>query len=308
MEQLNKKLLLYFLNILLLGLFANTVLAQQGTLTKRANTPIPGANSNGFLEWLPGGYNTGQKYPLIVYINGLGSDGDGSVGYVDANGNRFGLERHFTGGSYPHEQQRDGSWVDQYTAGGVPGGQTFRFVIITPQFLTPLNVKIPTPDEVNAVISYAVANYSVDTSRIYLIGQSQGAGAVWDYPGASPAYARRIAAIVPFAGVSYPLEYRANNIKYNNVAVWGFHNFYDALVPSSFTIDYVDFINAPPAPLVPAKKTVPVNPADVGHQIWGPWLRRESTDNGLDIYEWLLLYSKPISTARAGDFQRLLFP
>jgi hypothetical protein len=298
MEQLNKKLFLYFLNILLLGLFANTVLAQQGTLTKRANTPIPGGNSNGFLEWLPGGYNTSQKYPLIVYINGLGSEGSGS----EAD-----LENHFTGGGYPHEQQRQGSWVDEYTPGGM-GGQTYRFVIITPQFLTPLSSKIPTPDEVNAVINYSIANYSIDTSRIYLVGQSQGAGAVWDHPGASSAYARRIAAIVPFAGVSYPLEFRANNIKYNNVAVWGFHNFYDALVPSSFTIDYVDFINAPPAPLVPAKKTVPVNPADVGHQIWYPWLRREMTDNGLDIYEWLLLHSKPVSTARAGDFTTVTLP
>ncbi|MEJ7911571.1 MAG: hypothetical protein WKF70_00350, partial [Chitinophagaceae bacterium] len=302
--KLSKKILLPISAVLLFLFFYTASFSQ---LTKRANTPIPGANSNGFLEWLPNGYNTGtQRYPLMIYINGIGSTGDGSPGVQGIGG---GLENHFTGGGYPHEQQRQGSWVDEYTV----GGQSFRFVIITPQFLTPMHIKFPTPEEINAVINFAIANYRVDESRIYLVGQSQGAGSVWNYPGASSAYARRIAAIVPFAGVSYPIEAKANIIKYNSVAVWALHNQFDAQVPSYFTNDYVDFINAPPPPPIPARKTiiVPFNPngtPNTEHNIWFPYLTRQLPETGLNIYQWMLQYQRSVSRANAGDFQTIRFP
>ncbi len=282
--------------------FFNSILisAQQGVLTKRPNVPI-NPNVNGFLEYVPFGYNsTTDRYPLIIYINGIGSTG---------NGSEAALENHFTGGGYPHEQQREGSWVDAYSV----NGQTFRFVIITPQFVTPMHQKIPTASEINDVLNYAIQHYRVDTSRIYVIGQSQGGGAVWDYPGTSSVYARRIAAIVPFSGVSYPIEAKANNIKFNNVAVWAFHNFFDAQVPSYFTEDYVDMINQPPTPFIAARKTIPVSYNGDGtpnpeHNSWYRWLRREVTDNGMDIYEWMLQHKKTPSTAFAGLFQEITLP
>ncbi|HVG12082.1 MAG TPA: carbohydrate-binding protein, partial [Flavisolibacter sp.] len=291
------------LPVSLLFLFCITTLlatAQQGVLTKRPNVSI-NPNVNGFLEYVPFGYNTTtERFPLILYINGIGSTG---------NGSESALENHFTGGGYPHEQQRDGSWVDAY----IVNGQTFRFLIITPQFITPMNEKIPTAAEVNDVINYAINHYRVDTSRIYVMGQSQGGGAVWDYPGTSSAYARRIAAIVPFSGVSYPIEAKANNIKYNNVAVWAFHNFFDAQVPVYFTEDYVDMINHAPSPAFRAKKTVSVAYQPDGtpnpeHNSWYRWLRREVTDNGTDIYEWMLQFKTRPSTAFAGLFQEITLP
>ena len=69
--------------IFFLIIFSSTINAQQGTLTKRPNVPI-NSNCNGYLEYLPYNYaNTTQKYPLLIYINGIGSTGDGSLTALD---------------------------------------------------------------------------------------------------------------------------------------------------------------------------------------------------------------------------------
>src|SRR5947209_14037240 len=171
---------LRLLTIFLLLSSAGTLMAQDG-LNKRSNVNI-NSNCNGYLEYLPKGYTGGTKsYPLIVYLNGLGSTGDGS----DAA-----LENEFSGGGYPHEQARQGIWPDTFAL----NGKTYQFLIITPQFVTNMGQRLPTFSEINDVISYSIAHYRIDTSRIYLMGQSQGGGLVWDYTSADAKYARRLAA------------------------------------------------------------------------------------------------------------------
>lgn len=267
--------------------------AQQGTLSKRSNVII-NDNCHGFLEYLPYGYNTNttQKYPLMIYLNGIGSTGDGS----DAQ-----LENEFSGGNYPHEQQRAGTWPDAFTV----NGQTYQLLIITPQFIAPMGSRFPTPDEVNDVINYAIQHYRIDTTRIYLMGQSQGGGTVWEYAAHSSAYANRIAAIVPFSGVSFPFQEKANIIKNAHIAVWAFHNLRDNLVPVSFTIDYVNMINSFPTPAIPAKKTI--FDAD-GHLSWFGALSPSYTEDGLNVYQFLLQYKKTPTTVFAGEDQELMLP
>ena len=62
----------------------------------------------------------------------------------------------------------------------------------------------PTFTDVDGVIEYAIKNYEVDKKRIYLTGLSMGGGAVWEYAGADLKYAKKLAAIVPICGASYP--------------------------------------------------------------------------------------------------------
>jgi hypothetical protein len=275
---------------LLLWLICSLPLHAQ--LSKKPNVPID-ANCNGYLEYLPIGYNsTSQTYPLIIYLNGIGSTG---------NGSSDDLENQFSGGGYPHEQQRGGSWPDAFTV----NGQTYQFLVITPQFIEPMWNRFPTADEVNDVINYSIQHYRVDTTRIYLMGQSQGGNPVWEYVSKSSAYANRIAAIVPFAGVSFPFQEKANIIKHSPVAVWAFHNLNDDLVPVSFTQDYVDMINGGAPPGIPAKKTI-FNAN--GHLCWFLPLTRQYTENGMDVYQWMLQYKKTVSTAFAGEDQEITLP
>ena len=275
--------------IFFLIIFSSTINAQQGTLTKRPNVPI-NSNCNGYLEYLPYNYaNTTQKYPLLIYINGIGSTGDGSL---------TALDNLFSGGGYPQEQQRDGIWPDVFTV----NGQSHQLLVIIPQFVESMWNRFPTPGEVNDVINYTIQNYRIDTTRIYLAGSSQGGKPVWEYPGTNSAYAKRIAAIAPFGAVSIPFPETANRIKNGKVAVWAFHNQYDDLVPVSFTQDYITWINEPPAPAVEAKATI-FNAA--GHICWWAPLMRIYTEGGLNVYQWMLQFQKLPSTVYAGDDQEI---
>jgi hypothetical protein len=268
-------------------LFAgSTNLFGQATQTKRPNVSI-NTNCNGFLEYLPSGYSSGsERYSLMIFFMGINSTGPGT----DAS-----LDKFFnTGGGFIQDQVVKGEFPESFTV----NGQTHKFIIITPQFITDFNTRLPTPKEVDDVINYAVTHYRVDPSRIYLTGNSSGGGPVWDYVGASSAYANKIAAIVPFCGVSFPTQTKANVIRNAGIGVWAFHNQFDSGVPVSFTNDYISFINNPsPAPKQ-AKKTIFPNS---GHDCWYQAYMRNYTEEGLNIYQWMLQFQRPLTKANAGN-------
>jgi pimeloyl-ACP methyl ester carboxylesterase len=232
------------------------------------------ANTNAYYEYLPQGYSaTGtQKYPLILFVHGLGELGAGTSSTLPTV-LRNGIPRLINQGSFP----------TSFTV----NGQTYRFIVICPQF-----VAWPQPTDIDQVLNYVVSHYNVDISRIYLTGLSMGGGVTWEYAGnqATDAYAKRLAAIAPICGASYPSVYRANVIAKNNVPVWAFHNQYDPTAPVSYTIDYVNAINAyVPTPVPPAKKTIfPVS----GHDAWTQAYNPSYRENNMNVYEWMLQYSR----------------
>jgi len=113
------------------------------------------ANSQGFYEYLPAGYNPGgtQTYPLLIFISGTGGLGT-NLSLLLANG--------------PPMLINTNDWPGSFTV----NGSTFSFVVISPQF-----IEWPTAADLDAVVNYAVSNYRVDVHRIYLTGLSMG-GAV----------------------------------------------------------------------------------------------------------------------------------
>lgn len=277
--------LLRFLSLLLFTVLSGYVSGQLGVQTRRPNVGI-NPNCNGYVEYLPYGYsdpgNT-KRYPLLIFLKGNGSTGDGS--YV-------GLDALFGPSSFPPDQVQNGTWVDAFTV----NGETHRFILISPQFVQPYEVRYPTVDEVNSVLNYMIARYRVDTSRIYLTGNSAGGGPVWDYVALdttnTTGYANRIAAIVPFCGVSWPTQARANVIKNASVAVWAFHNQFDDGVPAYLTQNYINYINLSPPPPRQAKATIFPDP---GHNCWYDAYNRLYRPIGLNemnIYEWMLQFSR----------------
>jgi hypothetical protein len=256
----------------------------QGTLSKRPNVNIS-PNCQGLVEYLPIGYdpNGTQRYPLLIFIMGINSHGSGSLSDLD---------RLFSsGGGFPTDQMKDSIWVESYTV----NGQTYKFVVITPQFITDYNVAHPSAQDIDAVINYSLANYKIDPSRVYLTGNSSGGGPVWNYIGADSTgaygYSNKIAAIVPFTAVVWPTQNKANVFKTKNIPVWAFANQFDTGVPVWFTEGFVDMINNPvgTAPNPPAKKTIF---PDSGHISWWHPYMRTYTENGLNIYQWMLQYTR----------------
>src|ERR1700712_1779738 len=75
------------------------------------------ANSKGYYEYLPQGYSSGQSFPLIIFLEGVGELGDGSTAQLPkllANGPLF----YINAGQFPSSFTQN--------------GQTSSFVIITP--------------------------------------------------------------------------------------------------------------------------------------------------------------------------------
>src|SRR5690606_30064441 len=115
----------------------------------------------------------------------------------------------------------------------------------------------PSPADINAVIDYATQHYRVNNKRIYLTGTSMNGGATWEFAGNNANYARKLAAIIPVCGASWPERGRANVIATANLPVWATHNDEDPTVPIHYSRDYVNYINGfRPAPSPPAKLTV----------------------------------------------------
>jgi predicted peptidase len=166
---------------------------------------------------LPQGYSPSgsQLYPLIIFVHGEGELGPGtpaSLPSVLVNGTPL--------------QIRQGIFPTSFTV----NGQTFKFIVLSPQFN-----QWPTEATLDTVITYAVQHYKVDVSRIYLTGLSMGGGVVWQYAGNNSVYANRIAAMVPICGASWPDVGRADIIAAGDIPVWATHNLNDPTCPVAYT-------------------------------------------------------------------------
>ena len=230
-----------------------------------------------YYEYLPENYPApGVRYPLILFVHGFGELGPGTTGtlpWVLRNG----LPRSIDQGQFPK----------RFTV----NGQTFRFIVISPQFAGP---GFPSVNDVNNMINYAIARYPVDINRIYLTGLSMGGGVTWYYSGYNSFFANRIAAIVPICGAvetdrQAQMNY-ANNIATANLPVWATHNRNDPTVEVGRTDSMVKFINTrstPPNPL--ARKTI----FEVGgHDAWTQTYDSSYKENNLNVYEWMLQYRR----------------
>lgn len=246
--------------------------AQVQTQTARPNVTID-QYCNGYYESLPVDYSTTTKnYPLLVFLHGEGEIGDGSAAelpLVLAHG--------------PPMQLSQGAFPSQFTV----GGNTYSFIVISPQLNTWPEPQ-DEPTAINDIISFCIAHYRVDTTKICLTGLSMGGGIAWDYAGYTGAdYTKRLAALLPVAGASSPSIYRAEQMVKFHLPVWATQNQNDPTVPSYYTTEYVyylDSLGADPAPLM---TIFPVSGHDAWDETYG-----SLTENGLSVYQWMLQYER----------------
>ncbi len=238
------------------------------------------SNCGGYYEYLPQDYNAGstERYPLIVYIHGNGDRGNGSQSDLGKLVSKA-LPKYIKDGLFP--------------ASVTLNGQSFRFLVISPQFKDR-----PWPTEIGSVITYIKNNYKVDTNRIYLTGMSMGGGVIWEFAGSDLAIAQKLAAIVPICGQSTPQSAITRVIARGNVPVWATHNQDDQAVLVSNTNDYIRMINGnaqPPTPL--AVKTIfTVAPPTDNHDAWTQTYNPTWKENNKNIYQWMLQYTRAEAT------------
>ncbi len=233
----------------------------------------------GYLEYLPPAYaaNPTKKFPLIIFISGIGSIGGGTFESMCPTLVCGALPLKIEEGRVPNEVYHN----------GVP----YSFIVLTPQMLGNVNGA----SDILAMINYAIAHYRVDRSRIYLTGLSSGEGMIMNYMSSSPANAKKIAAVVPMGSCSGANSQGATNIGTQNIHYWGIQCANDNVCPASNTTNWANAINSvsPPGnPMALATLTPVYNPG-FPHDIWYNAYDMDWRINGKNIYEWMIQFSSP---------------
>ncbi len=222
--------------------------------------PIPLGMSEakqGYWEYLPPGYGGGEKYPLLVFLHGIGENGNGDseLGKV----NNTGLSQIIKQDKWPADRP---------------------FVVVAPQHP---GGGCPGPAEVHDFIDYAANKYDINPGRIYLTGLSCGAIGAWNYLGAH--LDAQIVAMVPIAGDGKGAFSKAG-CKLGSVPLWAFHGDKDGTVNVSGTSNPITGLQM----CDPKPEAEMVIYPGVGHN---SWQMTYDLSAGHDIYAWLLEHYKP---------------
>ena len=240
---------------------------ETGKTVQKSISETVNANIGGYLEALPAHYadHPNKHYPLIIYLHGQGEMGNGTLSDLQRVSNNA-IPKLISEGMFP----------SNFTVNDT----TFQFIVLSPQFKA-----WPQPADINAMLDYAEKKYRVKISREYICGLSMGGGGTWDY---AWNLGKRITAIVPIAGASWPTTEKGKDIAEDNIATWAFHNDNDPTVPSWYSIDYVKYINDY-KPVIPAKLTLF---SASSHNAWTKATDPNYKENGKNIYEWMLSFKK----------------
>ena len=220
-------------------------------------------SEQGFWEYLPREYETRENSPLIVFLHGLGENG---------NGNDIDLNKILNHG--PPTLINQNTWLtDQNPTGDV-------FIVLSPQ-----NSKgdCHQPDDVHEFLTWAIDEYNVDETRVYLTGLSCGGIGVWNY---LEYYLHDdiVAAVVPIAGDGIDAWTR-HGCDLGKIPIWAFHGDLDDVID-------VEGTNIPMDGLANCSSTVDARKTIYNGIFHDSWSFTYSLGNEHDIYQWMLSHEK----------------
>jgi predicted peptidase len=224
----------------------------------------------GYYSGLPAHYHdTSKQYPTIIFIHGGGQHGDGNSQL-----------HHVLNEAIPELLQQK-----RFPASFTVDGSNYSFIILAPQFLIS-----PTNIQVLSFINYAKDTYRIDTSRIFLVGFSEGGTVASDVAAAHP---EQFAALVAMAGVSKlgDVESKCESIADNHLPVWLFHNDLDQLIDVNVTRNFISLINTF-NPVIAPKYTEFLPYGLWNHDAWTKASDPGFKEDGKNIYEWMLQYKR----------------
>lgn len=243
-----------------------------------------GSYIKGLLEYTPPSYNPAgtATYPLIIYFHGVGEIGDGSASSlcnILTTSNEF-----------------DVPLPERIEDGDLPANAANQFIILSPQYNRyTYPTDYPSAPDVSAMIDYAILNYKVDVSRIYLTGMSSGANMVIEYVAASQSNAERVAAIA-MASLCSSVGNNPNGparIAAADLPVWEVHCGTDATCDDSIAENWVLRINSQPTPPSPQAQQTVLNTCAPGqHNAWNTLYDPNFTLTGTNVYDWLLQFNR----------------
>jgi len=221
----------------------------------------------GYYEALPVHYTeTTKSYPAIIFIPGAGQFGNG------------GLDLPYILNDGIAQLLDEKKFPPSFTV----NGKKYSMVVLTPQFKY-----YPSDFDIASFINYALKNYRIDKSRIYMSGLSMGGFVTSDFAAENTSI---IAAAVPISGVLMTGNFneRCEKIALGGLPIWVFHNLDDPTITSVDPVRFVSVINND-HPFIPAKLTLF---KAAYHDAWTQAINPAYKENNMNIYEWMLQYSK----------------
>ena len=224
----------------------------------------------GFYSSTPVHYQqSSKKYPLLIFLHGAGQYGDGNKDLPILLNEA--IAELLDAKLFPPDFNVN--------------GKHFSFIILLPQFSRkPLN------EEVQSFISYALKNYRVDPKRVYLSGFSNGGAISCDVAAEFPSL---FAAIVPIAGVSNQgdVNGKCKTLAEAKLPIWVFHNDNDVFVSINQSKEFIALLNGY-NPAISPKFTIFPAFGIYGHDAWTKATNPQYKENNMNIYEWMLQYSR----------------
>jgi predicted esterase len=229
----------------------------------------------------PQSYDAAKKYPLIIFLHGIGQTGSYKDQLHDADYNIL-----LTG--IPT------TLINAFDAKHNVGGTDYEFIGICPQ-LWNQDGMWPTW-YMKSVIAWALANLSIDPERIYPTGLSYGGGGVLQFATESLANAKQCAAMAACC----PVTVGGNHcfIADAELPLLCYHAKDDTTLNATNSLDTVNAVNKC------SKKTIPAAAVIIdkgGHGIWTQMydMKGDPFGNGMNIYEFFLrsTASKPVAFA-----------
>ncbi|HSB91567.1 MAG TPA: alpha/beta fold hydrolase [Flavitalea sp.] len=225
----------------------------------------------GFYQALPSNYDSSsEQYPVIIFLHGAAQLGNG----------RGELGRTLYYGAM--QMIKDSMMPVSFSS---REGE-FTYLYFAPQFKTLFSV-----EDLNTFVDYVSSNYRISKNRIYLLGLSMGGRLACQY---AARYGERIAAVVSMAGGLKNDPARpelASKIASSNVAVWAIHNNKDQMVETENSITLISLLQKN-NPEMEARLTLLSPMGASNHDAWTRACKLDFREDGKNIYEWFLEYSK----------------
>ncbi len=219
----------------------------------------------GFYQFTPADYdeNRHEKYPLIIFLHGIGERGNGTteLNRVLANGIPKTIER-----GHPMRFFWNGRWQS--------------FIVLSPQLNSGYSFwQLFYVDE---MIRYAKENLNIDPNRIILTGVSLGGGGAWYWAGSAQSNSEQLAALGVTCGTCQGVNW--SNVTNAVLPVWAFHAQDDNSVSVGCTTGTINELNNR-NPVIKPYMTIWPNG---GHAIWDRVYDTAYQWQNPNIYEWFL--------------------
>ncbi len=230
----------------------------------------------------------------MVAFAGSGELGDGSAGVLEKVEN-VGIGKLLKLKTFPAT----------FTVGGV----SYSFIVICPQMKSENDWQ----NSIQAILDYAKANYRVDEKKVYLTGLSLGGVGTFSYCASTTWRGQTLAAAVLVCPGTGANAFQLKNIAASQIPFWVTNNADDPINSATQATALVNSINTT-SPPPPTKSLLTIFPAaGRGHDAWTQTYDPSFTQEGLNVYQWMLSKSRasvpaPLVITNAGPDQTITLP